>query len=160
MVRPIRIDGGDYYVLFLHPFDVYALRQSASTAGSWADIQRAAMQGGQITKNPIFTGAVGMWNGVILHESTRVPNIVAAPAGGADITQFRRPIFCGAQAACMAFGKNSGPGKMSWVEDTFDYGNQLGVSAGLIGGIKKTVFNSNDFATITLGTYAPDPTAV
>lgn len=32
--------------------------------------------------------------------------------------------------------------------------NQLGVSAGLIFGLKKTVFNSLDYATITLDCYA------
>ena len=57
----------------------------------------------------------------------------------------------------MAFGRNSGAGKMDWVEDTFDYGNQLGVSAGMIFGIKKSVFNSADFATIVTTTYDPGP---
>lgn len=33
-------------------------------------------------------------------------------------------------------------------------GNQLGVSAGSIYGMKKTVFNSADFSTIVLSTYA------
>jgi len=159
MIRPIRIDGGNYYVAFLHPFDVYQLRQQASTAGSWADIQRAAMEGGQITKNPIFSGAIGMWNGVILHEATRIPNITDTPAAGA-IADYRRPVFCGAQAAALAFGRNSGPGKMSWVEDTFDYGNQLGVSSGMICGLKKTVFNSEDFSTLVMATYAPDPSTL
>lgn len=32
--------------------------------------------------------------------------------------------------------------------------NELGVSAGSIFGLKKTVFNSADFATITASTYA------
>lgn len=39
-------------------------------------------------------------------------------------------------------------------EELFDYGNQLGVSAGSIYGMKKTVFNSADFSTIVLSTYA------
>ena len=159
MIRPIKIDGGDYYTLFMHPFDVFQLRQQAATAGTWADIQRAAMEGGKITGNAIFTGALGMWNGVIMHESSRVPNIVTAPNSGA-IADFRNPVFAGAQAACMAFGKNSGPGKMSWVEDTFDYGNQLGVSAGMIAGLKKTIFNAEDFAVLKLATYAPNPSTL
>jgi N4-gp56 family major capsid protein len=158
MIRPIRIDGGDYYVLFIHPYTTYQLRQQAATAGSWADIQKAAIQGGQTTGNPIFNGALGMWNGVIIHESTRVPNIVSTPADS-SVGAFSRAIFGGAQAACLAFGKNSGPGKMSWVEDTFDYGNQLGVSAGMIWGLKKTQFNSADFSTIVCANYAPPITA-
>ena len=159
MIRPIKIDGGDYYTLFCHPFDTYQLRQQAATAGSWADIQRAAMEGGKITGNPIFTGAIGMWNGVIIHESSRIPTIVGTPATGAA-ADFRNPVFAGAQAACMAFGKNSGPGKMSWVEDTFDYGNQLGVSAGMIAGLKKTIFNAEDFAVLKLATWAPNPSTL
>ena len=37
------------------------------------------------------------------------------------------------------------------------FGNQLGVAAGLIFGIKKSVFNSADFSTITLSSYSPAP---
>ena len=46
---------------------------------------------------------------------------------------------------------------MSWVEEYFDYQNQLGVSAGMIYGIKKTVFNSADFAVLTVSSYAATP---
>lgn len=152
-IRPVRISGGDYFVMFLHPYQVYDLRQTAATAGSWADIQKAAMQGGQITNSPIFTGALGMWNSVILHESTRCPEGVSA--SGAIAT--KRAVFAGAQASCMAFGRNSGPERMSWVEEKFDYGNQLGVSAGMIYGLKKSRFNSLDFATIAVPTAAAAP---
>ena len=50
--------------------------------------------------------------------------------------------------------------KTSWNEELFDYGNQLGVGAGLIWGLKKVQFNSTDFATITLPGWAPDPSTV
>lgn len=39
-------------------------------------------------------------------------------------------------------------------EELFDYENQLGVSAGLIWGLKKTTFNGADFATVVLSSYA------
>lgn len=60
-IRPIRLKGkgGEleiFGVLFLHPFQVKSLRVNYTT-GQWGDIQRAAMQGGQITGNPIFSGA-------------------------------------------------------------------------------------------------------
>ena len=35
--------------------------------------------------------------------------------------------------------------------------NQLGVSAGAILGVKKTVFNSTDFGTIVVSSYAVAP---
>ena len=50
----------------------------------------------------------------------------------------------------MAFGRGHGENRMDWVEELFDYQNQLGVSAGCIGGLKKTRYNSADFATIVV----------
>ena len=149
-IRPIKIDGGEYYVMFLHPYQVTDLRINTAT-GQWMDIQKAAMQGGQITKNALFTGALGVWNKTILHESTRVTQGVN---GGSAVTGVRRAVFCGAQAACIAFGGEDGPDTMSWAEETFDYGNQLGVAVGAVLGVKKSVYNSADFATIVVSTAA------
>jgi N4-gp56 family major capsid protein len=145
-IRPIKMGGEDYYVLFMHPFQATDLRTNTNT-GQWLDIQKAAMQGGQVTKNPIFTGALGVYNKTILHVNDRVP---LAPS----LTDVRRAIFAGAQASVMAFGKENGQNKMTWVEEVFDYGNQLGVAVGMIWGLKKTQFNSADFGTITVPTYA------
>lgn len=153
MIRPIKYQGDDIYVMFLHPKQVRDLRQDASTAGNWFDIQRAAMEGGKVKDNPIFTGAVGMYNGVVLHEATRVTTGVNSSTGAA-ISTVRRAVLCGAQAATIAFGQGHSFNKYDWVEETFDYKNQLGVLAGCIGGIKKNRFNSVDFGTLVLSTYA------
>jgi N4-gp56 family major capsid protein len=155
MIRPIKEKGNDYYVAFIHPFQVYQLRTqaTANTGGQWADIQRAAIQGGDGSDNPIWTGALGVYNGTILHESTRIPAISTAAGSGTG----RRAVFCGAQAAVFGTGqKDDATGnEMSWFEELFDYGNKLGVSAGLIGGLKKNQFNSLDFATIAISTHSP-----
>ena len=111
----------------------------------WADIQKAALTGGQLSGNPIFTGALGVYGSVVIHESYRIP--VIDSTGGSKIG---RAVLCGAQAAFMAFGRGYSNNRMSWSEELFDYGNQLGVEAGLIAGMKKTVYNSQDFATITI----------
>lgn len=144
MIRPLKVNGESKYVMFLHPYQVTDLRNNTST-GEWLDIQKAAIQGGNISKNPIYTGALGEFNGVVLHESTRVKSVT---------TNAYRAVLCGAQAAVMAYGQGGGPNKMSWTEELFDYKNQLGVSGGLIFGLKKTVFNSADFGTVVLPTYA------
>jgi hypothetical protein len=70
------------------------------------------------------------------------------------VANTRRAVVCGAQAIMMAYGRDNGPGRYTWVEELFDYENELGVSAGCIFGIKKTVFNSLDFADVVLSTYA------
>jgi N4-gp56 family major capsid protein len=151
-VRPVMINGEEKYVMFLHPYQVYDMRTSSST-GQWLDIQKAAMAGSKASSSPIYTGALGEYNGVVLHESTRVQLGVHSSTGAAQ-SAVRRAVFCGAQAAMIGYGQKNQDGEMTWVEELFDYGNQLGVSAGLIGGLKKTVFNSADFGVITASTYA------
>lgn len=153
--KPIRMKGEDYFVAFIHPYQTYQLR-GQTNSGQWADIQKAAIQGGNITGNPIFTGALGVYNGVILHESTRIPVITGTPNSGAA-ANFRRGVFCGAQTAAIAFGQNNGPNRATWAEKHFDYDNQLGVAGGTIWGLKKSKFNSADFAAYALPGYAPQP---
>lgn len=143
MVRPIKVNGEDKYLIFLHPYQVTDLRQNTNT-GQWLDIEKAAMAGMNSSKSPIYTGALGEYNGVIIHSSFRVKSVTAGV--------YRAP-FLGAQAAAIGFGQGSNESKMTWVEELFDYGNQLGVSAGSIFGTKKMVFNSQDFAAIIIATY-------
>ena len=157
VIRPLKIGGKEMYACFLHPYQVYQLRADASTTGNWFDLQRQGLSGPKWADNPIFTGALGIYNQTILYESTRVPNTVTADATQADQTVFRRAIFCGAQAGAIAFGQDGKETEATWVEEKFDYGNQLGVSGGMIFGLKKMVFNSQDFSTITISSYAPTP---
>lgn len=150
-IRPIKVNGSDKYVMFLHPWQVYSLRTTATAATvTWWEVNRSALSGGMIKDNPIYNGSLGEYNGVILHESQRVPNSTTASA--------KRAIFCGAQAAMFATGRDvGGAGKFSWKEEEFDYGNQLGISAGTIYGLKKTVFNSQDFGVLVAPSYAVSP---
>lgn len=150
-IRPIDLGRGmKRYVMFLHPYQVTSLRTSTDT-GQWLDIQKAAMNGGQVSNNPIFTGALGEYNGVILHENTRVPTGVGADTA----SNTRRAIFCGAQAAACAFGQGyGGVSGFNWREELFDYQNQLGVAAASIWGMKKCTFNGSDIGSIVLSTWA------
>lgn len=143
LIKPIKINGKDKFVVYLHPYQVTDLRQNTAT-GQWLDIQKAVYQG-SAKDNPIYTNALGEYNNVVLHESTRVPFVTAG---------VYRAVFAGAQAAAIGFGQNNGPTKFTWVEELFDYGNQLGVSGGLIWGAKKLQFNSQDFGSIVIATYA------
>jgi len=156
-IRPVVVGGKKMYVCFLHPFQILQLRKDASTAGNFYDLNKAMLQGGKISDNPIVSGASFIYNNVIVHEWDYLPTVPDALAPGGDGTSYRRGVFCGAQAAVCAYGQDNKPNKMSWDEELFDYGNQLGVAAGCIMGFKKTVFNSVDFGTIVLSGYAPEP---
>lgn len=152
LIRPIMVGGEKKFVMFLHPYQVTDLRTNTST-GQWLDIQKSALAGGIGNKSPIYTGALGEYNNVILHEWTRLPNGISN--AGASQTSTRRAVFCGAQAAAVGFGKEFSKGShYKWIEELFDYERELGVSAQTVWGIKKSVYNSNDFATIVCTTYA------
>lgn len=152
ILRPIKVKGESKFLLFLHDYQVTDLRTNTSN-GQWLDIQKAALAGGAGSNSPIYTGALGEYNGVILHKSNRIRTGISN--AGVAQTSTRRAVLCGAQAGALAFGKEFSEGvNYKWVEELFDYERELGVSAQTIWGIKKTVFNSQDFGTIVATTYA------
>lgn len=151
-IRPVMIDGGEHYVIYLHPYQVTSLRTTTST-GQWLDIQKAAMQGGQTTGNPIFSGALGMYNNVVIRKADDIPQGVNSSTAAA-VSNTRRAVFLGAQSAVVAFGRDGDASRFRWNEELLDHKRNLEVSAFTIFGMKKTVFNSEDFGTIVVGTYA------
>lgn len=152
-IRPVRSGGREYYLAFLHPIQVTDMRTNTST-GQWLDISKAALTGGEIDDNPIFDGSLGVYNGVILHSDYRVQQGIQSAAPTTAVANTRRAVLAGAQALMLAYGRDNGPGKFTWVEELFDYENELGVSVGCIYGMKKTVFNSADFADVVMSSYA------
>jgi len=149
-IRPIMIDGAKHYVMYLHPYQVTDMRTNTST-GQWLDIQKAAEKRG--SSNPIFDGSLGVYNNVILREAEHVvPGVNSSTA--AMITTVRRAVLLGAQSAVIAFGMKDTPEKYREVEELFDYKRELGVACQTVWGMKKTVFNSEDFGTVVVSTYA------
>ena len=151
-IRPIRVNGADKWVMYIHPFQTTSLRTSTST-GQWLDIQKAAMQGGQVSDNPIFTNALGEYHNVIIREALDVTQGVHSSTG-APVATTRRAVLLGAQAACIAFGKQTGVGRFRWNEEAYDHKRRLEVSAWTIHGLKKLQFNASDFATVVVSSRA------
>lgn len=151
-IRPVTVNGAKHYVMYLHPIQVTQMRTNTST-GQWLDIQKAAERRGN--DNPIFSGALGVYNNVILREAEHVmPGVNSST--GAQITTVRRAVLLGAQSAVAGFGMKTAPEKYKRVEELFDYQRELGVSVQTILGMKKTRFNNNneDFGCIVVSTYA------
>ena len=154
-MRPVRIEGEDYFVVVLHPYSVTDLKLSLGTGASsvkWHEIQQYANIRG--LKNPLFTGSLGVYNKCILFESHRI----YSPS-----TNVRRNLFLGAQAGTFALGnaydkmEQKKVGKdnyISWVEQEQDYKNKKGLAAGAVFGMQKNVFNSEDFGVVTISSYA------
>ncbi len=155
-MRPVRIEGDDYFVVVLHPYSVTDLKLSLGGGGTsgikWHEIQQYANVRG--LKNPIFKGSLGVYNKCILFESHRIYS---------PLTDVRRNLFLGAQAGVFALGnaydkmgqKKAGSNNyISWVEKDRDYNNKRGLAAGCTFGINKTRFNSMDFGVITISSYS------
>ena len=109
-IEPIRIEGGEeVFILGVNPSDAAAFRKSTDfkAFNQYADVRGS--------KNAIFTGMLGMFNNVIVHEHSGF-------AVGA-------PVLMGASAAFLAYGE-----EIMYGEDTFDYDNQTGFMIGQIRG--------------------------
>ena len=153
-MRMVNIDGDQYFVAVLHPYSVVDMKLNlgGSTVAKWQEIQMYANNRG--LKNPIFTGSLGVYNKIILFES----HLIHSP-----VTSVRRNLLLGAQAGVFALGnaydridqrKVGKDNFLSWNEDLDDYGNEKGVEAGAIFGMKKTRFNSLDFGTMVISSYS------
>lgn len=139
-VQPIRIDGRETYVMVIDPYQARDLRSDPK----WLEAQEYANVRGE--KNPIFSGAMGVYEGVVIHEHLRVPRTDTGN-GGAKVGH---ALFLGAQACIFAEGEAP-----RWEEDTFDYGNEYGVSIDRMFGLKKSQFkydgtNFTDFGVINV----------
>lgn len=145
-IRPLRIGGKSLYVLFLHDYQFTDLRRDYS-AGGFGDIYKSVLAGGEIASNPIIAGADFIYNNTLIYQTPYIPNV-------SGLTSVKRAVLCGQQALGMAFGRGSSAGTFDWTEETFDYGNQLGIAGGTIAGLKKFQYNAVDVGTVVIPTYA------
>jgi N4-gp56 family major capsid protein len=159
-IRGIRGAGNEeVYHMFVSPQVMADLKLDSDFL---ANVRNAGVRG---PNNELFSGSSSlMVDGVMIHEFRHVFNTANATTGtsanagaagykwGADAdVNGSACIFAGAQALAMA-----DIGLPEIVEDTFDYGNQNGISIGKIFGLKKPKYNSDynsgveDFGVIRL----------
>jgi N4-gp56 family major capsid protein len=161
-IRGIRGAGNqETFHMFVTPQQMADLKLDSDFL---ANVRNAGVRG---SANSLFSGSSSlMVDGVMIHEFRHVFNTSGATSGasgnagaagykwgaGANING-ARALFCGAQALAMA-----DIGLPEMVEDTFDYGNQSGISVGKIFGLRKPKYNSDisgsvqDFGVIALDT--------
>ena len=159
-IRGLRGAGNDEtFHLFVTPQVMADLKLDSDFL---ANVRQAGVRGPQ---SSLFSGSSSlMVDGIMIHEFRHVFNTTGATSGtssnagaagykggaNADIN-YSRCIFAGAQALAMA-----DIGIPEIVEDTFDYGNQNGISIGKIFGLKKPKYHSDvtgqdeDFGVIAL----------
>lgn len=149
--------NNDKYHLFVTPAGMAQLKLDEDFM---ANARHAGVRG---NSNSLFSGSdMLVVDGVYVHEFHHVFNTRTATTGSgtdgkkwgaAGAVDGQRALFCGAQALAFA---DTGAGE--WEEDTFDYGNQAGISYGKIFGFKKPVWQDKvsgkkqDFGVIALDT--------
>jgi N4-gp56 family major capsid protein len=137
-IRPVRVDGKPYFVLLVHPYAVYDWKNDPAVQQF---LREAEVRG---PTNPLFTGAVAIYDGVVIHEHENVPY---AKDGGSGAVAWSKGVFMGAQSLVWAWGK-----RVETVSKKFDYDNEWGHAWGIMAGTNKPVFNSLDYGS--LGVYA------
>lgn len=156
-IRPAMINGRELYVLFAHS---YALRHMKSNS-AWVEMMRAAMQGGKVEDHPWWTGALGIYDDVLLVENNYVAPGISATS--TRVANARRNIFCGAQALVLGVSKEfDNDSLFKNDEDTWDYGNNRGIAATSFLGLACPYFSvkeqgtTEDYARIVVTSYAQE----
>jgi N4-gp56 family major capsid protein len=160
-IRPIKINGEDMYVVYLHPYQVTSLRTNTGS-GQWLDITKFAFMGGKPMDNPIFNGALGYYNKCVLREAyditPGVSNAGVAQNGANGTQNVKRAVLLGAQACTIGYGQKDSPTKYRWNEELFDHKRRMEVSAWAIWGMKKVQFGTPagtvDFGSVVISTWA------
>ena len=159
-IRPVRVDGRETYVMLI---DHWQARDLKADPKFYEAQQFANVRG---NKNPIFTGALGVYDGVVIHENGRVPRTTSGAGstlgsdgyytGGVPVGH---AVLLGAQAVTFAEGRAP-----KTVVKYFDYDNEWSVAIGRMLGLKRSMFkyddvNWTDFGCLNIMTSSTkDPT--
>lgn len=124
----------NYYILVVHPYDAHNLKQDET----WREAQQYANIRGE--KNPLFTGALGVYNGIIVYENEGVYNSSSKS----------KCLAFGGEALARAFGQEA-----EWTEDEDDYKHRMGIEVDVVYGDKVAVTDNS----VLVNTYAENPNA-
>lgn len=161
--------------------------QNRTGANAWRTFLQNARERG--SKNPLFSGEPGMWNGILIKKMPRpirfAPGeVVTVTTDSADATTTTatvdpnlgvaggvgyavdRALLMGAQGLAECWGQHSKSGShMSWHEEETDHGNTLEASISAIGGWSKLRFRDStgylrDHGIAVIDSTAPDPRTI
>jgi len=137
-VRPLKKGGKDYFRVILHTFVFDALRQNLNV-GQWGDLLRAA--------NKLQIPNVEFeYNGMLVTKSERISQ---------SYTNVYRNVLLGCQSATWAWG-GAGESKgsvMAFVPYEKDAKRYVMIRGGGIFGVKKVVYQAEDYGVVTGSSY-------
>ncbi len=146
LIKPaFTINGQAFYGMVIDEFQAYDLKGDTV----WTQANREAMPRGM--DNPLFTGALGHWDGVVLYESARVPRAANTNSPAVNVA---KAVLFGSGAA--VFGLGRAP---RWIPEKFDYENEWGTSISIVYGYSKVTLDNIDTGLINVLTASTDPNA-
>jgi N4-gp56 family major capsid protein len=134
-IEPVRINGRDHYVLLVHPDVAHDLKRDSEYIQSIREAERRG------SEHPIFSGAIAIYDGIVIHEHENV--YIATDGGSGGNVAYSECSLLGKNALITAFGKS-----LELVEKDFGYDEESGVAYKIIMASKKPKFNSLDFGSV------------
>lgn len=153
-IRPISEKDGIKYHMYVHTRQWQQLIQDTTAPIQYRDIFGNMIASGRgnggIARSMVYSQTE-------IFKTDKIPNGVNSGTLAA-LSNTRRAVFCGRDAAVFALGRGYSDGKETVPgfiirEDTWDIGQQRRIAINGIFGIKKVVFNSLDNGVIVVPTY-------
>lgn len=155
---PTTADGKEAFIYLMSIYSENDLKAETGTGG-WLDIQKAlATNVGE--KSGLCTGALGWYNGMILHSHQKVirfdiGSVVATKTLAAAIS---RNLVLGRHAITKAHGTKANKGiRFGWTETYEDRGRKLVIDTDTIVGYQKNTYNSMDYGVFCHDVAAKAP---
>lgn len=105
--------GEGYYLLFINPWQAYSLK----TDSEWIQNHQSAGERG--ATNPLFTGALGEIDGVIVHSTTQCTTVDNA---NSPVIATAQAVMVGQEALCRGMNED-----IVWTEEVDDHQFEFGI---------------------------------
>ena len=135
-LKPIKVDGEEMLVWFISADVGYDLKQDSTFQSAVRD---AEVRG---SRNPLFTGAIAVWDGMIFYEDEFVNGQNMTNAGSGSNVNASEVLLCGAQA--LIYGTVGTP-RISMEE--VSHGQQMSYGYISMFGVKKPVYTKDGTVT-------------
>jgi N4-gp56 family major capsid protein len=156
-IRPCMVHGQELYVFFIHSYAARHMKDNSK----WMSIMKAAMNERTVEDHPFWSGALGVWDGVLIVENNYIPPGLSST--NTRVADARRNVFCGAQALLFGLAKEYDKANMYINdEESWDYANNKGVAATTLAGMASPYYaiteqaTTDDFAKIVCTSYAQE----
>lgn len=166
------LDGNEFDIYLSHQ-QALDLRRDTSGSIQWYTNYLSAMEGGNVTDNPIMTGdaygtkPIGKYQNVNIYTSNRVASGVSS-ADSSAISTVKRAVLCGKDAllfsskfsgALEGEDTKGGNAPLQFFREDRDFQYVEATEGRMLYGVKKQTFESEDLNSIVISTFGASHTS-